>query len=76
MELGTLLDAWESHLPVGHRSADAPFWSDVAAACGDASEELRELQCSIDFGSAKVLIDAIAEAALAHLDEARASTDG
>ena len=70
VELGTLLDAWESHLPAGHRSGDAPFWSDVASVCGDISDELHNLPCSIDFGNAQVLCEAIKEAACAHLDEA------
>jgi len=69
VELGTLLDAWESHLPAGHRAGDAPFWSDVAAACGDVSEELDELN-SVEFGITQVLVGAIEKAALAHLDEA------
>jgi len=69
-ELAILLGAWESHLPAGHRSGDAPFWSDVAAVCGDVSEELDELN-SVEFGIARVLFGAIKNAALAHLDEAR-----
>ena len=75
VELGTLLDAWEARLPAGHRPADAPFWSNVAAVCGDVSEEMDELPCSIDFGIAQVLFGAIKNAAIAHLDDALASTD-
>ena len=69
VELGTLLDTWELHLPAGHQAGDAQFWSDVATACGDASEELNELN-SLEFGIARVLFGAIEKAALVHLDEA------
>jgi hypothetical protein len=70
VELGSLLNAWESHLPAGHRSADSPFWSDVAAACRDVSMELEELG-SVECGSAQVLLGATEKAALAHLQEAQ-----
>jgi hypothetical protein len=69
-ELGSLLDAWESHLPAGHRSGDAPFWSDVAAVCGDVDRELDDAVPDFKWGSAKVLFDAIAEAAISHLNAA------
>ena len=74
VELGNLLDSWESHLPAGHRSADAPFWADVVAACDELHGDLAELDC-MPFASGEVLLGAIRHAALAHQKAAQMGRD-
>jgi hypothetical protein len=72
IELGTLLDAWEAHLPAGHRAGDASFWYDVSEVCWDVHHELIVLELdSLQLGNGEVLLGAIAAAARAHLKKSR-----
>ena len=69
VELGTMLDAWEAHLPPGHRSVDAPFRSDLASVCHDVDWDFSNIDCL-----AQLLVQAIEKAALRRLRKARAAS--
>jgi len=79
VELETLLDAWESHLPAGHRAGDARFWDDVAAVCQGLNIDLSDghvIWEAMGRVEAGILLNAIETAALAHRREVEPSTGG